>query len=114
MVLEDTGTNSANRLETQVDSFFERLLELAHLGLIALLAACARVSYQTLNGTPFRFSTFLALLMVAVFAAFLAGSVMPLTFEYRDGVVGVAAWSGAELVRALEAKLLARVNKELK
>lgn len=96
-----------------MDSYIERLLELAHLCLIALLASCAKISYQTLNGKPFKFSMFLALLMVAIFAAFLAGSVTPIGYEYRDGIIGVAAWSGSELVRAIEARLIARVNKEL-
>lgn len=105
--------SSANSLENRVDNYLERLLELAHLCLIALLAACAKISYQTLNGTPFKFSMFLALFMVAIFAAFLAGSVTPITFEYRDGVIGIAAWSGSELVRAIEARLLARVSREL-
>lgn len=93
-----------------MEHYVDRLLEFAHLCMISLLAACAKISYQTLHGKPFKFATFLALLMVAVFAAFLAGTFLPPDLAYRDGIVGIAAWSGSEFVRAIETRLLAKIK----
>lgn len=110
MIANGLRSRVVQRLEARVEGYVERALEFAHLCMIALLAACAKISYQTLHGAPFKFTMFLALLMVAIFAAFLAGSLIPDTFTYRDGAVGVAAWSGSEFVRAIEVRLLARIK----
>ena len=95
-----------------MDGYVEKLLEFAHLCMIALLAACAKVSHQTLHGAPFKFTMFVALLMVAIFAAYLAGTIIPPTMEYRDSIVGIAAWSGSEFVRAIELRVMTKIRGE--
>jgi hypothetical protein len=97
-----------------MEHLIEKLLSFGQLFLMALGAASAKTAYQSLAGTPFKFGVFLANLAVAVFAAWLAGSMIPETLTGRDALIGVAAYMGSTFIKLLEDRLTSNIGGVIK
>jgi len=80
---------------------------------MTLLGAIASYSFKVLNGEAFSWRTLLLQLFVSIFA----GSTMVLIAlhygwpsEVMGGVAGMAGWSGASLIKALERRFLNKAS----
>lgn len=94
-----------------MDAFVEKLLYLSQLFLMAFGAAAAKTAQQSLAGVHFRFGVFMANLAVSVFAAWLAGSMLPEAIYGRDALIGVAAYMGSGFIKLLEAKITRHIGE---
>lgn len=76
---------------------------------MTLLGALASYSYKVLNGEQFRWKVFVLQMIVAIFAGFLimlAANYYHWPAELAGGTAGLAGWSGAEFIKALEKRFL--------
>lgn len=84
-----------------------------YLFFITLLGSLASYCYHIMNGDRFRISTLLAQILVSTFAGalvVLGASYFNLDFELAGGVAGLAGWSGATLIKALEERLIKKAR----
>ena len=84
-----------------------------YLFVITLLGSLASYCYHIMNGDSFRSSTLLAQIAVSTFAGalvVLGASYFNLDFELAGGVAGLAGWSGATLIKALEERLIKKAK----
>ena len=92
-------------------NWFRELLIL----LMTMLGVAASYAYKVLNGEKFSWRTFFLQAIVAVFAGaivFLASSYYQWVPEIAGGAAGFAGWSGAELIKTLEKRLLRKASGE--
>ena len=84
-----------------------------YLFFITLLGSLASYCYHIMNGDKFRIGMLLAQIAVSTFAGalvVLGASYFNLDFELAGGVAGLAGWSGATLIKALEERLLKKAR----
>lgn len=85
----------------------------AYLFFITFLGSLASYCYNIINGNKFN----LIILIAQIFISIFAGALVVLTasyfnwqFELAGGIAGLAGWSGATLIKALEERLLKRAR----
>ena len=84
-----------------------------YLFVITLLGSLASYCYHIMNGDTFRIGMLLAQIAVSTFAGalvVLGASYFNLDFELAGGVAGLAGWSGATLIKALEERLIKKAK----
>lgn len=84
-----------------------------YLFVITLLGSLASYCYHIMNGDKFRIGMLLAQIAVSTFAGalvVLGASYFNLDFELAGGVAGLAGWSGATLIKALEERLIKKAK----
>ena len=84
-----------------------------YLFVITLLGSLASYCYHIMNGDKFRIGMLLAQIAVSTFAGalvVLGASYFNLDFELAGGVAGLAVWSGATLIKALEERLIKKAK----
>ena len=87
----------------------------AFISVMAFLGTAASCAYKALNGERISWGSFLLQAVVSVFAGamvFLASSYYEWVPELAGGMAGLAGWSGAELIKTLEKRLLRKVSDE--
>lgn len=86
---------------------------IVYLFFVTLLGSIASYSYHILNGNKFRLGTLVGQIFVSTFAGSLVvfcASFFSWDFELAGGVAGLAGWSGATLIKALEERLLKKAK----
>ncbi len=84
-----------------------------YLFIITSLGSLASYSYHVINGGKFRVGTLIGQICVSTFAGslvVLAASYFNWDFELAGGVAGLAGWSGATLIKALEERLIKKAK----
>lgn len=84
-----------------------------NLFVFAILGSLASYCYRILNGDKFRIGTLIAQIFISTFAGalvVLAASYFNWEFELAGGVAGLAGWSGATLIKALEERLVKKAK----
>ena len=89
---------------SSVNDIIPKLLDLSHLLMLTFVASAARYANGVIGGNAFRLSQFFLFMTVSFFAAFLAGEFIPLGTTGRDGLIGLAAYSGIYAIRFFETK----------
>lgn len=97
-----------------MDDFIQTCIDFAQLAALAFMAAGAKVAHRYLHGGEFTLPVFISFFVIAVFAAWLMGSLLPPDFAYRNVCLGIAAWSGGELIRLLEKRITTKAEDILK
>ncbi|CAG9426026.1 phage holin family protein [Providencia alcalifaciens] len=91
------------------------LLTVMLVGLMTLLGSIASYANKVLKGEPFRLGLFIAQVIISMFAGsmvLLAASYFAWQPEIAGGVAGMAGWTGAAGVSALEKRFLRKVADE--
>lgn len=84
-----------------------------YLFFITLLGSLASYCYHVLNGVKFLVGTLIAQIFISTFAGalvVLAASYFNWAFEFAGGIAGLAGWSGATLIKALEQRLIKKAK----
>jgi hypothetical protein len=84
-----------------------------YLFIITSLGSLASYCYHVLNGDQFRIGTLIAQIFISTFAGalvVLAASYFNWAFEFAGGIAGLAGWSGATLIKALEERLIKKAK----
>ncbi|MCX8641287.1 MULTISPECIES: phage holin family protein [unclassified Gilliamella] len=84
-----------------------------YLFFVTLLGSLASYCYHLLNGHKFFLWTLIAQIFISIFAGalvILIASYFNWAFEMAGGVAGLAGWSGANLIKILEEKLLKKMK----
>lgn len=82
---------------------------------MTILGVAASYAYKVLNGEKFSMRTFILQAIVAIFAGalvFLAASYYQWVPELAGGMAGFAGWSGAELIKTIEKRILKRISND--
>lgn len=82
--------------------------------LMTVLGGLASYAYKLLSGVSFSLRTLVLQLLVSLFAGsimMLLGSHYGLTQEILGSACGIAGWSGATLISALEKRMYDKVEK---
>ena len=82
---------------------------------MTLIGSLASYAYQLLNGHRFNLFVLLAQIIISIFSGlimYLSASGLDLDFELAGGLCGLAGWSGAELIKALEKRFIRRIFHE--
>lgn len=90
-------------------------LVVIYLFIITSLGSLASYCYHILNGDQFRIGTLIAQIFISTFAGalvVLAASYFNWAFELAGGIAGLAGWSGATLIKALEERLIKKAKGE--
>ncbi|ATG18046.1 holin [Providencia alcalifaciens] len=85
------------------------------VGVMTFFGGTASYANKVLKGEPFRFGLFIAQVVVSMFAGsmvLLAASYYVWQAEIAGGAAGLAGWSGAAVVSALERRFLRKVSDE--
>ncbi|HIE0659271.1 phage holin family protein [Providencia rettgeri] len=85
------------------------------VGFMTILGSIASYANKLLKGETFRFWVLIAQVIVSVFAGalvLLASSYYMWQPEIAGGIAGMAGWSGAAVVGALERQLIKKVENE--
>lgn len=85
----------------------------AYLLVTTLLGSLASYAYRLINGDHFQLWSLLAQMLVSVFAGaliFFIASYFNLEFEIAGGLSGLAGWSGATLIKALEDRMVRKAS----
>ena len=84
-------------------------------GFMTLLGTVASYAYRVLNGEPFRWTTLILQFFISIFA----GSLMYMAAyhygwppEISGGACGLAGWSGSSVNKALECRLLNKIDSD--
>ena len=88
-------------------------LVVIYLFIITSLGSLASYCYHILNGDQFRIGTLIAQIFISTFAGalvVLAASYFNWAFELAGGIAGLAGWSGAALIKALEERLIKKAK----
>lgn len=88
-------------------------LVVIYLFIITSLGSLASYCYHILNGDQFRIGTLIAQIFISTFAGalvVLAASYFNWAFELAGGIAGLAGWSGATLIKALEERLIKKAK----
>ena len=86
---------------------------IVYLFLVTTLGSLASYCYHILNGDKFRIGTLISQIFISTFAGalvVLAASFFNWEFELAGGVAGLAGWSGANLIKALEERLIKKAK----
>lgn len=82
-------------------------------GFMTLLGTIASYAYRVLQGEPFRWTTLILQFFISIFA----GSLMYMAAyhygwppEMSGGACGLAGWSGSSVIKALERRLLGKID----
>ena len=84
-----------------------------YLFFLTLLGSLASYCYHIMNGDKFRLGTLLAQIFISTFSGalvVLCASFFSWDFELAGGVAGLAGWSGATLIKALEERLIKKAK----
>lgn len=84
-----------------------------YLFFVTLLGSLASYCYHIMNGDKFRISTLIGQIFVSTFAGslvVLGASYFNWDFELAGGIAGLAGWSGATLIKALEERLIKKAK----
>ncbi|HIH4317545.1 TPA: phage holin family protein [Morganella morganii] len=85
------------------------------ISIMTLLGTAASCAYKMLNGEKISWGFFFLQVIVSIFAGamlFLASSYYNWEPELAGGIAGLSGWSGAELIKTLEKRLLRKVSDE--
>ncbi|CAJ0561846.1 phage holin family protein [Proteus mirabilis] len=85
------------------------------VSLMALFGSIASYANKVLKGEPFRFGILIAQIIVSMFAGMfvlLGASYFQWQIEIAGSFAGMAGWSGAALVSALEKQFLRKASGE--
>ncbi|MGV3169831.1 phage holin family protein [Proteus vulgaris] len=85
------------------------------ISLMTLFGSIASYANKVLKGESFRFGIFIAQIIVSMFAGMfvlLGASYFQWQIEIAGGFAGMAGWSGAALVSALEKQFLRKASGE--
>ncbi|WP_216358558.1 phage holin family protein [Gilliamella apicola] len=88
---------------------------IVYLFFITFLGSLASYCYHLLNGNKFFLWTLIAQIFISIFAGALVifiASYFNWAFEVAGGVAGLAGWSGANLIKVLEEKLIKQINNK--
>lgn len=86
---------------------------IVYLFCVTLLGSIASYCYHVMNGHKFRLGTLIGQICVSTFAGslvVLGASYFNWDFELAGGVAGLAGWSGATLIKALEERLIKKAR----
>lgn len=81
--------------------------------MMTLIGSLASYAYQLINGHKFNILVLLAQIIVSIFSGsimFLIASALSWDFEWAGGLCGLAGWSGAAFIKALEERLLKKAR----
>ena len=84
-----------------------------YLFILTMFGSIASYSYHVINGEKFRFSVLVGQILVSAFAGalvVLGASYFNWPFELAGGIAGLAGWSGATLIKALEERLIKKAK----
>ncbi|MCX8633754.1 phage holin family protein [Gilliamella sp. B3927] len=84
-----------------------------YLFFVTLLGSLSSYCYQFLNGNKFHIWVLVAQIFISIFAGtlvVLAASYFNWDFELAGGIAGLAGWSGAALIKALEERLIRKAK----
>ena len=84
-----------------------------YLFFVTLLGSLASYCYHVINGNKFNLMILIAQIFISIFAGalvVLAASYFNWQFELAGGIAGLAGWSGATLIKALEERLLKKAR----
>ena len=82
---------------------------------ITFLGSVASYTYKIINGHKFSVLGFIAQAIISMFSGlimFFIASYFHLEFELAGGLCGLAGWSGAAFVSAIEKRLLKKARGE--
>lgn len=88
-------------------------LVVIYLLIMTTLGSLASYAYRLIRGDIFNFWTLMAQMLVSIFAGaiiFFISSYFNLEFEIAGGLSGLAGWSGATLIKALEDRLIRKAS----
>lgn len=83
--------------------------------IMTLLGTAASCAYKALNGEVISWGVFFLQMVVSVFAGalvFLAASYYAWVPELSGGIAGLAGWSGAEFIKALEKRIKRKIDND--
>ena len=89
---------------------FEKLIELAQLGLFALVGGVAKQCHRMLKGEAFSLIRFICHLALALFAGVTAGNFISQDLAYRDGIILMIGFTAQPLLDILEIKFLSKAE----
>lgn len=84
-----------------------------YLFFVTLLGSLASYCYHVINGNKFNLMILIAQIFISIFAGalvVLTASYFNWQFELAGGIAGLAGWSGATLIKALEERLLKKAR----
>lgn len=85
------------------------------ISIMTPLGTAASCAYKMLNGEKISWGFFFLQVIVSIFAGamvYLASSYYQWVPELAGGIAGLAGWSGAELIKTLEKRLLRKVSDD--
>lgn len=85
------------------------------ISIMTLLGTAASCAYKVLNGEKISWGFFFLQVIVSIFAGamvYLASSYYQWVPELAGGIAGLAGWSGAELIKTFEKRLLRKVSDD--
>lgn len=92
-------------MQNETFSILDKLSQLLAAGVMSTFGGVAAYVYQSVkNDKKFSFGSFLISAFLSFFAGNLVGSFIPLSYEYRDGLLMIAGFSSFPLLSLIEVK----------